>query len=150
MRLYDEKFPTSQAKYTDLKQLCTSGVIPTNFHDQYLSLIYEPALRDCLADSDVEDQDPEDVDEHDIVPTTAEVGHEAEGIAAKRRRTGGRQEGGKYGKDEGLKEGGKRGRKKGGPEGNKKGGKNGTAKRMNKGEKKGKKKGSKEVLKEYK
>lgn len=63
IQMYNQKLPISHAKYTDLKQLCMSGVIPTHFHDQYLSLPYELALRDCLPDSDVEDQDPDDVDE---------------------------------------------------------------------------------------
>ena len=53
--VYTSRIPISQQKYRDLVGLCTKGVIPDEYHDQYMNLPHGNT-RDCLADTDDEEE----------------------------------------------------------------------------------------------
>ena len=56
-QLYSTKIPISSAKKEDLNYLCTSGVIPEEFHTFYFNLPSCSNARDRLPEPDVNEQD---------------------------------------------------------------------------------------------
>ena len=56
------KLCISAEKRKDLVSLCTSGIIPFEFHQYYKSLPSNKKARDVLPDSDIEDDDNVDTD----------------------------------------------------------------------------------------
>ena len=58
-QLYSSKIPISQAKHKDLKSLCTSGVIPEEFHYFYQNLHADPNEKDSLPQPDCTESDTE-------------------------------------------------------------------------------------------
>ena len=60
--LYGTKLCISAEKKKDLVSLCTSGIIPSEFHQYYKSLPSNKKARDVLPDSDIEDDDNVDTD----------------------------------------------------------------------------------------
>lgn len=44
-------------KYKDLKNLCTKGIIPQRFQNEYLNLPHKMLVPDELAETDAEDED---------------------------------------------------------------------------------------------
>jgi hypothetical protein len=60
--LYGTKLCISAEKKKDLVSLCTSGIIPSEFHQYYKSLPSNKKTRDVLPDSDIEDDDNVDTD----------------------------------------------------------------------------------------
>ena len=57
---YDTRLPISAAKYSDLADLCQQGTIPTEYHSFYHSLPVDK-IEDKLAESDIDEEDSEDV-----------------------------------------------------------------------------------------
>ncbi|KAJ8886014.1 hypothetical protein PR048_012220 [Dryococelus australis] len=57
---YKHRLPITPAKFVDLKQLCTSGVIPERYHNEYLRLTTMPNVPDVLSESDAEGEIPDD------------------------------------------------------------------------------------------
>jgi hypothetical protein len=55
--LYGTKLCISAEKKKDLVSLCTSGIIPSEFHQYYKNLPSNKKARDVLPDSDIEDDD---------------------------------------------------------------------------------------------
>ena len=49
---YEKKLPISRAKKADLIKLCTTGVVPTKYHEFYKSLTTSDVVRDCLPQPD--------------------------------------------------------------------------------------------------
>ena len=60
--LYGTKLCISAEKKKDLVSLCTSGIIPSEFHQYYKNLPSNKKARDVLPDSDIEDDDNVDTD----------------------------------------------------------------------------------------
>ena len=58
--LYASRLAISQPKYNDLKRLCTTGVIPLNYHHEYINLPVDSATVDCLPETDAEDDQDQD------------------------------------------------------------------------------------------
>ena len=59
--LYASRLAISQPKYNDLKRLCTTGVIPLNYHHEYINLPVDSAITvDCLPETDAEDDQDQD------------------------------------------------------------------------------------------
>lgn len=54
-KLYPSKLPICQKKYTDLKKFVEKLVIPKRFAKEYLDLKTNAKVKDCLPDTDVED-----------------------------------------------------------------------------------------------
>lgn len=53
---YPKVLPISELKHKDLMKLCTDKVIPQQFQAEYLSLTFSKKTKDCLAESDIEDE----------------------------------------------------------------------------------------------
>jgi hypothetical protein len=49
---YEKQIPISRAKKADLVKLCTTGVVPTKYHEFYNSLATSDVARDCLPQPD--------------------------------------------------------------------------------------------------
>lgn len=54
--LYKKELGIAPQKYKDLKTLCTKGVIPEIYRKQYLDIPQKPEKRDCLPETDEEDE----------------------------------------------------------------------------------------------
>ena len=54
-QLYESRLAINSKKYNDLARLCTTGVIPPVFHEEYLSLPVDSAVEDCLPETDEEE-----------------------------------------------------------------------------------------------
>lgn len=54
-KLYSSKLPICQKKYADLKKLVEKLVIPKRFAKEYLDFKTSAKVKDCLPDTDVED-----------------------------------------------------------------------------------------------
>jgi len=54
-QLYRHILPVSSLKYRDLCRLCDTNVIPGEFHRQYQELKTDCNVRDCLPETDDED-----------------------------------------------------------------------------------------------
>ena len=52
-RRYTSKLPISSAKKKDLRNLCKSGVIPSEYHEFYKSLPFHQSVRDRLPEPDI-------------------------------------------------------------------------------------------------
>ena len=57
--LYSGPVQISSAKYKDLIDLCESKVIHKDFYPFYLSLRQDQKIKDCLQETDIEDEDDE-------------------------------------------------------------------------------------------
>lgn len=55
-KLYKENVPISKEKYNDLIKLCTSGIIPNEFHKEYYQMRNSTQIKDCLQETDEEDE----------------------------------------------------------------------------------------------
>jgi len=55
-KLYKETIAISKEKYNDLIKLCTSGIIPNEFHEEYLQMRNSTKIQDCLQETDEEDE----------------------------------------------------------------------------------------------
>lgn len=55
-KLYKEKIAILKEKYNDLIKLCTSGIIPNEFHEEYLQMRNSTKIQDCLQETDEEDE----------------------------------------------------------------------------------------------
>jgi hypothetical protein len=55
-KLYKETIAISKEKYNDLIKLCTSGIIPNEFHEEYLQMRNSSKTQDCLQETDEEDE----------------------------------------------------------------------------------------------
>ncbi|KAL0829559.1 hypothetical protein ABMA28_003070 [Loxostege sticticalis] len=53
---YPKVLPISELKHKDLMKLCTDKVIPQQFQAEYLNLTFSKKIKDCLAESDIEDE----------------------------------------------------------------------------------------------
>ncbi|KAK2720876.1 hypothetical protein QYM36_004680 [Artemia franciscana] len=58
---YKGPIPLPPAKYKDLMDLCHTLVIPRTFHEYYAALPSSESIRDALDESNVEEEDPEDL-----------------------------------------------------------------------------------------
>lgn len=58
--LYTGPREISSLKYLDLLKLCSQGVIPTRYHEEYKNLKYNHKIADTLPDTDKEDGEEED------------------------------------------------------------------------------------------
>ncbi|KAK2709487.1 hypothetical protein QYM36_013219 [Artemia franciscana] len=58
---YKGPIPLPPAKYKDLMDLCHTLVSPKTFHEYYAALPSSESTRDALGESDVEEEDPEDL-----------------------------------------------------------------------------------------
>jgi len=54
-QLYCRSLPIAAPKYKDLQHLCATNVVPAEFHEQYLRLKTDANVRDCLPETDDED-----------------------------------------------------------------------------------------------
>lgn len=54
--LYQSKLPLSEAKYKDLKELCTKGIVPSRYHDEFLRMPHKSTVPDVLMETDEEDE----------------------------------------------------------------------------------------------
>jgi len=57
IQLYGESLQISKEKLTDLLKLCTDGIIPHNFHEEYLRMQSNHDISDILQETDEEDSD---------------------------------------------------------------------------------------------
>ncbi|CAI6362396.1 unnamed protein product [Macrosiphum euphorbiae] len=55
-KLYKKTIAISKEKYNDLIKLCTSGIIPNEFHEEYLQMRNSTKIQDCLQETDEEDE----------------------------------------------------------------------------------------------
>lgn len=58
--LYTGPREIASLKYLDLLKLCSQGVIPTRYHEEYKNLKYNHKIADTLPDTDKEDGEEED------------------------------------------------------------------------------------------
>ncbi|KAK2709889.1 hypothetical protein QYM36_013540 [Artemia franciscana] len=58
---YEGPIPPPPAKYKDLMDICHTLVIPRTFHKYYAALPSSESTRDAMDESDVEEEDPEDL-----------------------------------------------------------------------------------------
>jgi len=56
-QLYGENLQISDEKLSDLLKLCTDGIIPNPFHEEYLGIHSNQNISDSLQETDVEDSD---------------------------------------------------------------------------------------------
>ncbi|XP_060873734.1 uncharacterized protein LOC132947452 isoform X2 [Metopolophium dirhodum] len=56
---YTENYGISNAKFNNLTKLCKDGIIPKKFHKEYLDMKPDKNVKDCLNQTDVEDEDDE-------------------------------------------------------------------------------------------
>lgn len=56
-KLYKENLQLSSEKLGDLLKLCTDGIIPHNFHEEFLCMQSNQNISDILQETDEEDSD---------------------------------------------------------------------------------------------
>lgn len=56
-KIYRQKLAITEAKYKDLVKLCDKVIIPIEFHDEYKNMPHSANVRDCLPETDTEDED---------------------------------------------------------------------------------------------
>lgn len=59
LRLYMGALPISEKKYKET-ELCIKGAIPQYLHAEYSQLPHDVSIKDCLPDTDKEDDDEND------------------------------------------------------------------------------------------
>lgn len=60
LSLYHEELKIASSKYKDLQDLCNKNVIPNRYHQEYLNMKHDGAVRDVLPETDEEDSDKQD------------------------------------------------------------------------------------------
>ena len=55
IRLYKSRLPLSKEKFKNLEDLCKKNIIPSRYHEEYLSMPHKSSVSDNLTETDEED-----------------------------------------------------------------------------------------------